>query len=203
MPELSSNASKHFTKIAIFASGAGSNAQKIIKYFENHESIIVAIVVCNKPGAGVVSIAQETHIPVLLIEKEKFFRGNGYVDELHNAGVEYIILAGFLWKVPQMLIKAYPNKILNIHPALLPAYGGKGLYGRFVHESVIAAKEKQSGISIHVVDEFYDHGDVIFQATVDVEDSDTPDSLAEKIHWLEHRHYPQQIEKFLKMSTGG
>lgn len=190
-------------RIAIFASGAGSNARKIIQYFENHPFITVALVVCNKPGAGVLSVAANAGIDVLMIEKEQFFRGNGYVDELKSAGIDAIILAGFLWKVPANLIQAYARKILNIHPALLPAYGGKGLYGRFVHESVLAAREKQSGISIHIVDEFYDHGDVIFQAKVDVDDNDTPDSLAEKIHLLEHQHYPQQIEKFLQMSTGG
>lgn len=189
--------------IAIFASGAGSNARRIIEYFHHHPFISIALVVCNKPGAGVINIAESHQVPVLMIEKEHFFRGDGYTDELRNFKIDVIVLAGFLWKVPSTLIQAYPGKILNIHPALLPSYGGKGLYGRFVHESVIAAGEKQSGISIHVVDEQYDHGDVLFQATVDVQASDNPDTLAEKIHKLEHEHYPRQIEKFVDMSTRG
>jgi formyltetrahydrofolate-dependent phosphoribosylglycinamide formyltransferase len=184
-------------KVAIFASGAGSNAQKIIDHFRNHPSIKIALIVCNKPGAGVLTIAERENIPSLLIEKEKFFRGNAYTGELKEKHIDFIILAGFLWKVPTQLIAAYPQRIVNIHPALLPNYGGKGMYGNFVHEAVIAANDKQSGISIHYVDELYDHGKLIFQATCDIEPAETAGSLAQKIHALEHAHYPVILEKVL------
>lgn len=183
--------------VAIFASGAGSNAQKIIDYFRNNTTIKIALIVCNKPGAGVLNIAEKEHIPVLLIEKEVFFRGNGYQDELKAAGIDFIVLAGFLWKVPSTLTAAYPNRIVNIHPALLPRYGGKGMYGMHVHEAIIAAGEQESGITIHYVDNVYDNGDIIFQATCPIEPGDTPASLAQKVHQLEHAHYPRIIEQVI------
>jgi len=186
------------TRIAIFASGAGSNAQKIIDHFRDSDRIKVSLVVCNKPGAGVLQIAAKEEIPSLVIEKEKFFRGNAYTDELKEAGIDFIILAGFLWKIPAALIRAYPGKIINIHPALLPAYGGKGMYGHHVHQAVIDHQEKESGITIHYVDEQYDHGDIIFQAKCPVLASDTADSLAGRIHQLEHQHYPAVIEQLLQ-----
>jgi phosphoribosylglycinamide formyltransferase-1 len=184
-------------KIAVFASGAGSNAEKIIDQFRDDPSGSVALIVCNKPGAGVLKIAEENNIPSLLIEKEKFFRDNAYVDELKTAGVDFIVLAGFLWKVPAALIQAYPKKIINIHPALLPAYGGKGMYGNFVHEAVIANKEKESGITIHFVDELYDHGAVIVQARCPVLADDTPDSLAQRVLQLEHTYYPKAVSELV------
>ncbi len=184
-------------RIAIFASGAGSNAEKIIEHFEQHASIHVALVVCNKPQAGVLKIAEVHRIPTLLIEKEQFFRGNAYVDELKEQQIDFIVLAGFLWKIPVALIRAYPQKIINIHPALLPNFGGKGMYGRFVHEAVLEKKKKESGISIHIVDEVYDHGDVIFQARCEVREDDTPETLAQRIHELEHKHFASEIEKLL------
>ena len=190
--------------IAIFASGAGSNAEKIIKHFatlKNSSAARIVLIVCNKPQAGVLKIAEANNIPVLLIEKEKFFRGNGYADELKAAGIDFIVLAGFLWKISSALIKAYPKKIVNIHPALLPKYGGKGMYGMHVHEAVIANKEKESGITIHYVDEVYDHGDIIFQAQCPVLRDDTPEVLARRIHILEHRHYPEIIEKIITESV--
>ena len=190
-------------KIAIFASGAGSNAQKIIDHFRHSNEIKVALIVCNKPEAGVLKIAAKEDIPVLLIEKEKFFRGNAYIDELKenksdSYRIDFIVLAGFLWKLPVALLKAYSHKIINIHPALLPKYGGKGMYGSKVHEAVLANKEKESGISIHYVDEIYDHGKIIFQAKCSVLENDTADSLAQRIHALEHEHYPKVIEELLK-----
>jgi len=184
--------------IAIFASGAGSNAQKIIEHFASSQTIKVALIVCNKPSAGVLSIAADQHIPALLIEKERFFNGDSYIPELQKQHVELIVLAGFLWKIPSSLIAAYPKKIVNIHPALLPKYGGKGMYGGNVHEAVIAAREKESGISIHYVDELYDHGEIIFQASCAIDENDTPGSLAEKIHKLEHMHYPRVIGSLLQ-----
>jgi formyltetrahydrofolate-dependent phosphoribosylglycinamide formyltransferase len=185
------------TKIAIFASGAGSNAKKIIEYFKNSSSVRVALIVCNKPGAGVLSIAANENIPTILIEKDRFFYGDAYIDELNKYKIDFIVLAGFLWKVPPNLIMAYRNKIINIHPALLPSYGGKGMYGNKVHEAVITAKEKESGISIHFVDDIYDHGTTIFQATCPVLETDTADSLAQRIHQLEHQYYPKVIEQLL------
>jgi phosphoribosylglycinamide formyltransferase 1 len=185
-------------QIVIFASGAGSNAKKIIEHFAMLEQkgkspAKVTLVVCNKPEAGVLKIAEENNIATLVIEKEKFFRGNGYTDELMAAGIDLIVLAGFLWKVPAALIKAFPKKIINIHPALLPKYGGKGMYGHFVHEAVIANKEIESGITIHFVDELYDHGQIILQASCSVSENDTPETVAKKVQLLEHRHFPATV----------
>ena len=192
-------------RIAIFASGAGSNAQKIIEHSllpttskgGGEKPFEVALIVCNKPGAGVINIAEEHGIPVLLIEKEHFFRGNAYVDELKEQQIDFIVLSGFLWKIPVALIRAYPQKMVNIHPALLPKFGGKGMYGRFVHEAVLEQKEKESGISIHFVDDLYDHGEVIFQARCNVHSNDTAETLAQRIHELEHKYFATEIEKLL------
>ncbi|HTI91246.1 MAG TPA: phosphoribosylglycinamide formyltransferase [Puia sp.] len=181
-------------KIAIFASGAGSNAAKIIDHFRSHPNIKISLIVCNKPGAGVLDIAQKEGIPTLIIEKEIFFQGSAYLGELREKGVDFIVLAGFLWKIPSALVKAYPGRIINIHPALLPKYGGKGMYGRFVHEAVVEAKETETGITIHYVDELYDHGQVIFQERVPLSPEDTPGTVAQKVHRLEHLHFPKIIE---------
>lgn len=189
--------------IAIFASGTGSNAQKIIEYFEaravahpGKRPIKVSLIVCNVPGAGVLDIAKEKGIPTLLVNKTEFST-SGYVESLRNSEINFIVLAGFLWKVPEVLVHAFPKAIVNIHPALLPKYGGKGMYGAKVHDAVIAAGEKESGISIHWVNEHYDEGDIIFQATCTVDASDSPISLANKIHFLEHTHFAPTIEKLL------
>ncbi|MEO6550391.1 MAG: phosphoribosylglycinamide formyltransferase [Ferruginibacter sp.] len=191
------------TSVAIFASGAGSNARKIIKHAnmsvgKGANIFQVDLIITNKSGAGVLAIAAEYHIDSLVIEKERFFNGDGYVNVLKKRGIQFIILAGFLWKVPRSLIEFYPRKIVNIHPALLPKYGGKGMYGEKVHTAIIAAHESESGITIHYVDELYDHGDIIFQAKCTVEADDTAESLAQKIHTLEHRHYPEVIENLLQ-----
>jgi formyltetrahydrofolate-dependent phosphoribosylglycinamide formyltransferase len=185
--------------IAIFASGAGSNAQKIIEYFGTVGKGVATIklIVCNNPQARVLKLAEENGVPTLLLEKEKFFRGTAYVDELKRAEIDFIVLAGFLWKVPQRLIDEYRNNIVNIHPALLPKYGGKGMYGLRVHEAVINSGEKESGITIHRVDEHYDNGDIVFQEKVTIAPGETPESLAAKIHVLEHRHYPRIIEELI------
>jgi phosphoribosylglycinamide formyltransferase-1 len=196
MPERNSST---YTTIAILASGAGSNAQKIIDHFRGHTTIKIGLIVCNKEGAGVLSIAKKEHIETLLIDKERFFRGDAFVPELKDRNIDFVVLAGFLWKIPVKLIQAYPNKIINIHPALLPKYGGKGMYGNFVHEAVIAANETESGITIHYVDELYDHGDVIFQTNCMLDKSDTAESLAKKIHALEHLHYPRVVEEVIKL----
>ncbi len=200
------------TNIAIFASGAGSNAEKLItsspalllkekgdaKTEGDKRAYNVGLIVCNKPGAGVLAIAEKYGIPSLLIEKERFFSGDHYLPELRKHKIDFIVLAGFLWKMPEPIIKAYPKKIINIHPALLPEYGGKGMYGSKVHEAVIEAKENESGISIHYVDEIYDNGEIIFQAKCAVDENDTADTLAQKIHALEHAHYPKVLNDLLQ-----
>jgi formyltetrahydrofolate-dependent phosphoribosylglycinamide formyltransferase len=183
--------------LVLFASGAGSNALQIINYFRNSSVAKVVLVVCNKQGAGVINIAQKENIPVLMIEKERFFRGDNYLPELQKVNADLIVLAGFLWKIPKALISAYPRRIINIHPALLPKYGGKGMYGQYVHESVLNAGELESGITIHYVDEHYDHGDVIFQTACPILENDTPETLAKRIHQLEYLHYPIAIENLI------
>ncbi len=194
-PNTESPSIKH---LAVFASGAGSNAQQLINYFKNSPFARVSLIVCNKPGAGVLSIAEKEGLPVLLIERERFFRGDGYVAELQKAKTDLIVLAGFLWKIPQGLIEAFPRRIINIHPALLPKYGGKGMYGVYVHQSVLSAGEVESGITIHYVDEHYDNGDVIFQTACPVLEEDSPETLAQRIHQLEHLHYPRVVAEVLQ-----
>ncbi len=184
--------------IAIFASGAGSNAKKIIEFFAENNFIKISLIVCNKSGAAVLAIAKENDIPTLQIEKEKFFHGNSYVDELREAKIDLIVLAGFLWKIPAALINAYPEKIINIHPALLPKYGGKGMYGNNVHEAVIKSGDAESGITIHLVDEIYDNGKIIFQAKCEVNKNDTAETLAKKIHELEHANFSKVIEEYIE-----
>jgi phosphoribosylglycinamide formyltransferase 1 len=186
------------TNIAIFASGAGTNAQKIIDHFQNSSLARVALIVCNKKKAGVLQIAESENIPSLIIDREKFLSGNGYLDELLERKIDFIVLAGFLWKIPSPLLQAYPRKIVNIHPALLPKFGGHGMYGSHVHEAVLAGKEVESGITIHYVDEHYDNGDVILQIKCPVLESDTPESLANRIHRLEHANYPLVIEELVQ-----
>ena len=197
MKNLNSLEGKTLINIAVFASGAGSNAQKIITYFKNHSLIKVALIVCNKLKAGVLDIAEKESIPTLIIEKNHFEK-TGYVHELNRFDINFIVLAGFLWKIPPVLIKSYPYNIINIHPALLPAYGGKGMYGTAVHKAVIDGKETESGITIHFVNEIYDNGKIIFQTKCTVEKHESPESLAGKIHILEHLHYPKVIEKVLE-----
>lgn len=183
--------------IIIFASGTGSNAQKIIDFFKKDPAVKVSLIVSNKPGAGVLDIANRESIPTLVIDKERFFRGDAYVDDLHAFHPALIVLAGFLWKLPPALVKAFPHKIINIHPALLPNYGGKGMYGHVVHEAVIDAKEAETGITIHYVDELYDHGEYIFQARLPVENNDTAETIARKVLQLEHYHFPRVIQSLL------
>lgn len=190
--------SHHKINIAIFASGAGSNAQQIIHQFSGSVFINISLIVCNKPGAGVLQIADKAGIPSLLIEKERFFNCDNYLPELKKQHIDFIVLAGFLWKMPAALIYAYPKKIINIHPALLPKHGGKGMYGSKVHEAVIAAGDNESGITIHYVDELYDHGEIIFQAKCEVARHETAETLAQKIHLLEHANYPGVIAGILQ-----
>ena len=185
-------------KIAVFASGTGTNAEKLIQYFKHSPVAHVTLVVCNKPGAGVLQVAEKAGIPSLLIEKEAFFRGDAYLPQLQKAGIGFIVLAGFLWKIPQALIDAFRRRIVNIHPALLPKFGGKGMYGQYVHEAVLQAGERESGITVHYVDEHYDNGDIIFQTACPVLEDDSPVTIAQRIHQLEHVHYPRVVEEIIK-----
>jgi phosphoribosylglycinamide formyltransferase-1 len=178
-------------QIAIFASGTGTNTARIIDHFRLHARVKVGLIVCNNALAGVLTIAAKEGIPFIVIEKEKFFRGDGYLGELREKKIDYLVLAGFLWKIPSILVQAYRGRIINIHPALLPKYGGKGMYGMYVHEAVIAAKEKQSGITIHFVDEWYDHGQIIFSATCEVQ----------KIHLLEYAHFANIVEEVVNVQN--
>ncbi len=181
------------TKIAIFASGKGSNANNIISYFKNISSVKIALILTDNSEAGVIDVAKNNHIPFHILNKEDRIDYSNCIEKLRNNHIDFIVLAGYLKKIPESLIRAFPEKIINIHPALLPKYGGKGMYGSNVHESVIAKKETESGITIHFVDEQYDHGEIIFQQNCDITASDTAETLAEKIHQLEYAHFPRVI----------
>ncbi|MBL0331159.1 MAG: phosphoribosylglycinamide formyltransferase [Bacteroidetes bacterium] len=183
--------------VAIFASGEGTNAQTIIDYFKSSKDVKIALVVSNKSTANVLNRATNNNIPTLLIDKHSFFETNEVVDFLKKTNIDLIVLAGFLWMIPKNLIVAFPNKIVNIHPSLLPKFGGKGMYGMHVHEAVIAAKEKESGISIHFVNEQYDEGKIISQHKCDIQEYDCAEDLAKKIHELEYEHFPKTIENLL------
>lgn len=184
-------------KIAIFASGEGTNAQNIIDYFKLSDTVNVSLILSNKPTANVLNRAKNEGIPSLIITRQDFYNSNKIIEQLRQANIDFVVLAGFLWLIPENLIEAYPNKIVNIHPALLPKFGGKGMYGMKVHEAVVAAKETESGITIHYVDGHYDNGDVIIQAKCKVDSTDTPEMLAAKIHDLEKEYFPKTIEKLL------
>jgi phosphoribosylglycinamide formyltransferase-1 len=184
-------------RLAIFASGEGTNAQSFIDYFRSSKEVVISLIVSNNAAAKVIERAVNAGIEQLIIDKDSFYNSDKVVEPLREK-VDFIVLAGFMWIIPENLIKAFPNKIVNIHPALLPKYGGKGMYGNKVHEAVIANHEKKSGITIHYVNERYDEGKIIFQKECEVLDSDSPLSLAARIHELEHRYYPIAIEKLLK-----
>ena len=183
--------------IAIFASGEGTNAQTIIDYFKSSKNIKIALIVSNKSNANVLNRAKNNHIATLIIDKHSFCETNEVIDVLKKINIDLIVLAGFLWMIPENLIKAFPNKIVNIHPALLPKFGGKGMYGMNVHKAVIEAKEKESGISIHFVNEKYDEGKIIAQYKCEVSENDTAETLAQKIQQLEHEHFPKVIGNIL------
>ena len=183
--------------IVLFASGNGSNAERIIRHFEGSPKGSVKAVFCNKKDAYVLERAKNLGVPTVVFSREDLYESTAVIDKLRDLGTDLIVLAGFLWLVPGALIAQYPGKIINVHPALLPAYGGKGMYGSRVHEQVIHNGEKESGISIHYVNEIFDEGEVIFQARCSIEEGDTAQTLAAKIHELEHRHFPEIIEKLL------
>lgn len=182
--------------LILFASGRGSNAAAIIDHFNANGKARVSLIVSNKADAGVLDIARAHHIPFLVVDR-KTMNGPLLIDQLQEHQPSLIVLAGFLWKIPEGLVHAFPGKIINIHPALLPKYGGKGMYGHHVHEAVIRAGELQSGITIHQVNEAYDEGAVILQAACAVKPGDTPEQLAGNIHRLEHFYFPRTIEFLL------
>jgi phosphoribosylglycinamide formyltransferase 1 len=185
-------------RIAIFASGSGTNAENIIRFFRPKENIDVSLVLCNKSGAKVIERAEKLGVETFTFTKDDLYHSDRVIQALRDQQVSHIVLAGFLWLVPESLLREYPGAIVNIHPALLPKYGGKGMYGNKVHEAVIANGERESGITIHYVNEKYDDGNIIFQAKCAVDKNETPDSLAAKIHQLEYEHYPRVIEEVIK-----
>jgi len=181
--------------IAILASGAGSNAANIIQHFKN-TSVKVKLIACNNPGAGVFQIAKDNQIDSLLLTKENFKTSDQFVHELQQREIDLVILAGFLWLVPTNLVKAFDDRIINIHPALLPKFGGKGMYGHFVHSAVHSAKEKESGITVHLVNEEFDKGEILFQAKANVENCSASE-IEQKVRALEIEHFPRAIENFI------
>jgi phosphoribosylglycinamide formyltransferase 1 len=183
--------------IAIFASGSGTNAENIIRYFSNKNSAKVSLVLSNKRQALVLKRAEALNIPSLFFDHNDFYVTGTVSEYLESYRIDFIVLAGFLWLVPEYVIEKYHGRIINIHPALLPAYGGKGMYGDVVHRTVIANGDKESGITIHYVNKKYDEGDIIFQARCPVDRNDTPDSLAAKVHALEYSHFPRVIEELV------
>ena len=184
-------------KIAIFASGNGSNAERLVEYFQGSTDVNISLILTNNAKAGVLERAKNLGVESVIFNRQEFGE-NAKVDLLLQVNkIDFIILAGFLWLIPNFMINNFPDKIVNIHPALLPKYGGKGMYGMNVHNTVINAGEKQSGISIHYVNSKYDEGQIIFQATVEIEENETAETLAAKIHDLEYKHFPQIIEETL------
>ncbi|HRH66733.1 MAG TPA: phosphoribosylglycinamide formyltransferase [Bacteroidia bacterium] len=183
--------------ISIFASGSGSNAEAIIRYFQHSVTHSVVRIYCNKPTAGVIRRAESLGVPVLIFNKEEFLEGTKILTQLKADQSDAIVLAGFLWLVPEYLIHAFPSRIFNIHPALLPDFGGKNFYGEKVHQAVIDSKLPISGITIHEVNEKFDEGRILFQAACYCGPEDTAASLAHKIHALEHKYYPVVLEKIL------
>ncbi len=180
--------------IAIFASGSGSNAENIVRYFKENDSIKVSLIVSNKSDAYVLERAAQLGVPVRVFTKPQWVTGEEVLACMSEFRIDFIVLAGFLLRVPETLLHAYSEKIINIHPALLPKFGGKGMYGDRVHEAVVEAGETESGITIHYIDEHYDEGSIIFQTTCPVLPQDTPDDVAEKVHALEYEHFPKIIE---------
>jgi phosphoribosylglycinamide formyltransferase-1 len=183
--------------IAIFASGSGTNAQKLIEHFSNTEVAKVGLILCNKPDAFVIERARKFSIESFVFGREDFYSSERVLSRLVESNIDFIVLAGFLWLVPQNIIDRFNKRIINIHPALLPLYGGKGMYGDRVHNAVIDNKDRESGISIHYVNGIYDDGDIIFQAKCIVTPGETAESLAEKVHALEYEHFPLIVEKLV------
>ena len=189
--------SKSVKNIAILASGAGSNAQKILEHFSDRMDIAVRLIVSNKQEAGVLNIAKVASIDTFVVSRDSFYASTDLLVELDKRNIHFIVLAGFLWLIPPYLIQHYPERIINIHPALLPKYGGKGMYGHFVHEAVHLAKDTHSGITIHYVNEKYDEGSIVFQERCEILPSDQPVDIARKVQVLEHSYYPTVIDQLV------
>ncbi|WP_443944041.1 phosphoribosylglycinamide formyltransferase [Pedobacter sp. AW1-32] len=185
-------------RIAIFASGSGSNAQKLMEHFKRSNEIEIALVLTNNPDAYVLQRADNFEIPTHIFDKNEFYKTEDVIDLLRNLDIDFIVLAGFLWLIPKSLISAYPGRIVNIHPALLPKYGGKGMYGDFVHHAVLAAGEPEGGITIHYVNEHYDEGEYIYQARYKIDKGDSLEMVKFKGQQLEHLHYPKVVETLVK-----
>ncbi|MBG0859368.1 MAG: phosphoribosylglycinamide formyltransferase [Bacteroidales bacterium] len=184
-------------KIAIFASGSGTNAENIIKYFSNRKSAKVSLVLSNKQEASVLKRAAALNVKSVFFERSDFYNSDKVLNYLLDEKIDFVVLAGFLWLIPANILSTYKGRIVNIHPALLPSYGGKGMYGERVHRAVLENHEKESGITIHMVNRFYDEGDIVFQARCRIEPSDTPETLAARVHTLEYEHYPKVIEDLI------
>lgn len=185
-------------RIAIFASGSGTNAEEIMKHFQQNPAIKVVLLLSNNPEAYALERAKKFNIPSRVFNREQWRSTECVLEWLTEKKVTHVVLAGFLWLVPTNLIKAFPGKIINIHPSLLPKHGGKGMYGMKVHEAVKNAGDKESGISIHVVNEHYDEGELLFQAKCSIDEADTPVTIAQKVHQLEYKHFPSVIEQWIK-----
>lgn len=184
-------------RIAIFASGSGTNAEEIFKFFKDHPRIQVVTLLSNNPQAYALERAKKYGVSTLVFDRKQFRETSLVIDWLIQYQVTHIVLAGFLWLIPKYLTDTYPDKIINIHPALLPKYGGKGMYGMQVHEAVKDSGDPETGITIHLVNEKYDEGKIVFQASCVVHESDTPESIASRVHQLEYRHYPRVIERWI------
>ena len=188
-------------KMIVFASGSGSNMENLVNYFSHSPLVEVSLLVCNNPRAGVLQRAERLGIPVEMISRKTFYDTDHLTQKFLLMEADLLVLAGFLWLLPPTLVEAFPQRIINIHPALLPKYGGKGMYGDKVHEAVVAAGEPFSGITIHYVNEHYDEGDILFQEKIALQPGETAASLAARIHELEHNFYPKVIEKWLKAAN--
>ncbi len=185
-------------KLAIFASGSGSNAERLTTYFADNQAVSIELFLSNNPAAGVIERGRRLGIPTVLFDKKTFTQTDKIVNLLQNQAIDLVVLAGFLWLIPENLVRAFPDKIINIHPALLPKYGGKGMWGHFVHEAVVAANDTESGITIHYVNEHYDEGKVIFQAKCVVLPTDSADDVARKEQALEHQYFPEVIHQLIR-----
>lgn len=194
---------KKKARIVVLASGSGSNAEVIFNYFRNHPVIEVVMLLCNNPEAQVLVRAQKFWVPARVIDRKEFNDEELMLDLMHGVKATHLVLAGFLWLIPAFLIRAFPDRIVNIHPALLPKFGGKGMYGMRVHEAVKQAGDVETGITIHLVNENYDEGRVLFQATCNVADGDSPEQIARKVHQLEHTSYPKVIEDWIGNGVRG
>lgn len=184
-------------KLAVFASGSGTNAEEIFKYFKDHPQITVALLLSNRPDAYALQRAKNHAVQTFVFDRQQFKEGTLITDTLKKSGITHLVLAGFLWLIPDYLISTYPDRIVNIHPALLPKYGGKGMYGDRVHEAVKTSGDLETGITIHLVNDRYDEGKILFQARCAVSGNQTPEEIAACVHKLEHEHYPRVIERWI------